>query len=58
MTFLSHHSGFDNRVPVVTRDGRSDSRHVGALMLRNRRGGVERDRVPNCLCTALPHNHA
>src|SRR2546427_7205046 len=24
-------------------------------MLRNRRGGVERDRVPNCLCTALPH---
>ena len=23
-------------------------------MLRNRRGGVERDRVPNCLCTALP----
>src|SRR5262249_31381868 len=29
--------------------------HVGALMLRNRCGGVERDRVPNCLCTALPH---
>src|SRR5438270_12671733 len=24
-------------------------------MLRNRRGGVERDRVPNYLCTALPH---
>src|SRR2546425_12235260 len=29
--------------------------HVGALMLRNRRSGVERDRVPNYLCTALPH---
>src|SRR5207244_11422742 len=40
---------------VVTRDAILTAGHVGALMLRNRRGGVERDRVPNCLCTALPH---
>ena len=24
-------------------------------MLRDRWGGMERDRVPNCLCTAFPH---
>src|SRR3989475_2965707 len=40
---------------VVTRDAVLTAGHAGALMLRNRRGGVERDRVPNCLCTALPH---
>src|SRR3989475_7870914 len=40
---------------VVTRDAVLTAGHVGALMLRNRRGGVEGDRVPNCLCTALPH---
>ena len=40
---------------VVTRDTVLTAGHVGALMLRNRRSGVERDRVPNCLCTALAH---
>src|SRR3989475_5888401 len=40
---------------VVTRDAVLTAGHVGALMLRNRRSGVERDRVPNYLCTALPH---
>src|SRR5207245_4040833 len=40
---------------VVTRDAVLTAGHVGALMLRNRRGGVERDRVPNYLCTALAH---
>src|SRR3989454_2479594 len=40
---------------VVTRDAVLTAGHVGALMLRNRRSGVERDRVPNSLCTALPH---
>src|SRR5262245_6058604 len=40
---------------VVTRDAVLTAGHVGALMLRNRRGGVERDRVPHCLCAALPH---
>src|SRR5262245_31444497 len=40
---------------VVTRDAVLTAGNVGALMLRNRRGGVERDRVPNRLCTALPH---
>src|SRR3989449_4392253 len=40
---------------VVTRDAVLTAGRVGALMLRNRRSGVERDRVPNSLCTALPH---
>jgi hypothetical protein len=40
---------------VVTRDTVLTAGHVGALMLRNRRNGVERDRVPHCFCTALPH---
>src|SRR3989454_10100139 len=40
---------------VVTGDAVLTAGHVRALMLRNRRGGVERDRVPNCLCTALAH---
>src|SRR2546427_9560134 len=40
---------------VVTRDAVLTAGHVGALMLRNRRSGVERDRVPNYFCTALPH---
>src|SRR5207245_4031559 len=40
---------------VVTRDAVLTAGHVGALMLRNRRSGVERDRAPNYLCTALPH---
>src|SRR2546427_486370 len=38
---------------VVTGDAVLTAGHVRALMLRNRRGGVERDRVPTCLCTAL-----
>src|SRR5207237_9397021 len=40
---------------VVTGDAVLTAGHVRALTLRNRRGGVERDRVPNCLCTALAH---
>src|SRR5258708_4140490 len=40
---------------VITRDAILTAGHIGALMPRNRRSGVERDRVPNCLCTALPH---
>src|SRR4051812_20199712 len=40
---------------VVTGDADLAAGHVGALMLRDRCDGMERDRVPNCLCTALPH---
>ena len=40
---------------VVTRDAVLTARHLRALMLRNRRNRVERDRVPHCLRTALPH---
>src|SRR5438093_12728783 len=40
---------------VVTRDAALTAGHVSALVLRNRRSGVERDRVPNCLGAALPH---
>src|SRR5437899_11957301 len=40
---------------VVTRDAVLTAGHVGALMLRNRRGGLERDRVPNYPGTAPPH---
>src|SRR6476620_11948248 len=40
---------------VVARDAVLAAGHVGALVLRDRCDGVERDRVPDCLCTALPH---
>src|SRR6266704_1392766 len=40
---------------VVACDAVLTACHVGALMLRNRRGGVERDRVPNHFCSTLPH---
>src|SRR5207244_13115227 len=40
---------------VVTRDAVLTARHVGALMLRHRRSGVERHRGPSYLCTPLPH---
>src|SRR6478672_9255993 len=40
---------------VVACDAVLTACHVGALMLRNRRGGVERDRIPNHLCSTLPH---
>src|SRR5216683_5243156 len=40
---------------VVTGDADLAAGHIGALMLRDRCDGMERDRVPNCLCTALPH---
>src|SRR5580692_7651239 len=40
---------------VVAGDADLTAGHVGALMLRDRWGGMERDRVPNCLCTAFPH---
>src|SRR5437899_12618927 len=38
---------------VVTGDAVLTAGHVRALMLRNPRGPVERDRAPNCLCTTL-----
>src|SRR5437588_9679465 len=40
---------------VVAGDADLTAGHVGALMLRDRWGGMERDRVPNCLGTAFPH---
>src|SRR5215831_13258593 len=40
---------------VVTRDAVLTAGHIGALRLRKRRGGVERDRVPHRFGTALPH---
>jgi hypothetical protein len=40
---------------VVARDPALTAGHVGALLLRNRCGRVEGDRIPNFLCAALPH---
>src|SRR6266446_9378395 len=40
---------------VVTRDAVLTASRIDTLMLRDRCDGMERDRVPNCLCTALPH---
>src|SRR5437879_12755935 len=40
---------------VVTGDAVLTAGHVRGLMLRSRRGRLARDRVPNCLCTALAH---
>ena len=51
-----HRSAADNRLRRSHTRCRSDTAgRVGPLMLRNRCGGVERDRIPNCLRTALPH---
>src|SRR6476619_5816229 len=40
---------------VVTRDAVLAAGNVRTLVLGNRGRGVESDRVPNRLCTALPH---
>ena len=40
---------------VITRDAVLTASHIDTLMLCDRCDGVERDRVPNCLCTAFPH---